>query len=387
MDSVPEISTEIKPTYRTWAEIDLSALKHNLDYAKRISGKPVICVIKANAYGHGAVECARFLEKNGAAMFAVACLDEAVTLRRSDIKLPILVLGYTPAEYVGVLAAYDIEQTMVDLSHAVELSNAAEKAGVTVKIHVTLDTGMGRFGLYAHGHVNKECISKAINDIERICGMKGIEVVGMFTHFAVADSPFRMGFTFDQYSSYMAVYDGLMSRGIRFKKCHVSNSAAILGHPDFHFDYVREGIILYGMYPDSMPCEGALRPVMTLKARVAQVRDLPKGTSISYGRTYFTKRDMQSAVITAGYADGYPRRLSNRGTIAINGRAYPQVGRVCMDVCMADVTGGDVSRDDEAILFGRGGMSVEAVSQIVGTINYELTCLVTGRVPRIYING
>ncbi len=387
MDFIHDEAVAANDTYRTWAEIDLSALKANLDYAKRISGKPVICVIKADAYGHGAVTCGRFLEKNGAAMFAVACIEEAIELREGGITLPILILGYTPACFAEQLAKYDIEQTVVDFSHAAQMSRAALLAGVTVKVHIKLDTGMGRCGLYAQGQVDKACVARAIDDAEQIYLMDGLDAVGMFTHFAVADTPSQDAYTSAQFESYKAVREGLAERGIVFKKCHVSNSAAIMEHSEVHFDYVREGIMLYGMYPDSQPRDGELRPVMTLKSRVAQIRDLPKGTSVSYGRTFMTERDMQSAVITVGYADGYPRRLSNNATITINGKAYPQVGRICMDMCMADVTGGDVKRGDEAVLFGNGGMNIEVVSQIVGTINYELTCLVTRRAHRVYING
>ena len=382
------VSIQNDPTYRTWAEIDLSALKANLDYAKRISGKPVICVIKADAYGHGAVACGKFLQENGAAMFAVACIEEALELRESGITLPILILGYTPAKFAKELSENDIEQAVVDVSHAEELNEEASKAGVTVKVHIKLDTGMGRCGLYAQGHVaGEDVVKKAIDDAEYIYRLANLDAVGMFTHFAVADTPAEDAYTEAQYKNYTAVRNGLIERGINIKKCHVSNSAAIMAHPEVHFDYVREGIMLYGMYPDSTPTEGELQPVMTLKSRVAQVRALPKGTTISYGRTFKTERDMLSAVVTVGYADGYPRRLSNQAIFTINGKEYKQVGRVCMDMCMCDVTGGDVKRGDEVVLWGKGGMNIEVVSQIVGTINYELTCDVTRRAHRIYING
>ncbi len=376
------------PTYRTWAEIDLAALKANLDYAKRLTGKPVICVIKADAYGHGAVECGRFLQDNGAAMFAVACIEEALELREHGITLPIMILGYTPAKFAAELAANDIEQTVVDVAHAEELNAEAERAGVIVKVHIKIDSGMGRCGLYAHGHIaGRQVLDKAIDDAEHIYNLPCLNAVGMFTHFAVADTPEENDYTAAQYENYTAVRNGLIARGISIEKCHVSNSAAIMDHPEVHYDYVREGVMLYGMYPDSMPHSGELKPVMTLKSRVAQVRELPKGSSISYGRTYRADHDIKSAVVTVGYADGYPRRLSNSAIFAIKGKKYRQVGRICMDMCMCDVTGSDVKRGDEVVLWGNGGMSIEEVSQIVGTINYELTCDVTRRAHRIYING
>ncbi|MBR5948359.1 MAG: alanine racemase [Clostridia bacterium] len=369
-------------TTRTWVEIDLSALKHNLNYAKRNIGRKVICVIKADAYGHGAVECGKFLEANGADMFAVAALQEAIELRENGIKLPILILGYTAPEHAAIISKLDLEQTVVDEEHAYNLNQAAKEAGVTVKVHASLDTGMSRIGIFAQAdHIS------AILAVEHICNMSNLSVVGMYTHFAAADDPAEYEFTAFQYKNYSIVYSGLAERGIRIPNCHVSNSAAILSSP-IHFDSIREGIILYGLYPNSKPVEyGVLEPVMTLKTRVTQVRPLPSGVTVGYGRTYRTESPIISAVIGAGYADGYSRRLSNNARVAINGNFYPQIGRICMDASMVNVTCGDVKQGDVATLFGKGGMSLEEVSQIVGTINYELACLVTKRTGRVYVNG
>ena len=367
-------------TARTWVEIDLKALKHNLEYAKRNIGRKVICVIKADAYGHGAVQCGRYLEKNGADMFAVAALQEALELRENGVTLPILILGYTDPVHAKIISELELEQTVVDEAHAVAINKAAKESGCVVKVHVGIDTGMSRIGVFAQAN-HKE----AVDAVERICNMSNLEVTGMYTHFAAADDPAQYEFTNFQYRNYSIVFNGLAERGIRIPNCHVSNSAAILSNP-VHFDSIREGIILYGLYPNSKPVEyGVLEPVMTLKSRVTQVRSLPAGATVGYGRTYTVENPIQSAVICAGYADGYNRRLSNHARIAINNRFYPQVGRICMDVAMANVTGGDVKVGDEAILFGKGGMSLEEVSQIVGTINYELACLVSKRVPRVYI--
>lgn len=372
----------VSETTRAWAEIDLGALKHNFEYAKKRSDRRVICVLKADAYGHGAVKCGQFLQRNGAEMFAVAALSEAVELRENGITIPILILGYTAPEYAETLSRLNIEQTVVDEAHAAALNCAAGRLGVKVMVHIALDTGMSRIGIFAQSNH-----SEAVDAAERIYHMKNLDTVGMYTHFAVADDPSQKAFTDFQYNNYLAVFNGLAAHGIRIKNCHVSNSAAILTDVK-HFDSVREGIMLYGMYPDSEPVEnGPLKPVMTLKARVSQVRNLPKGATVSYGRTYRAEEGITSAIIPAGYADGYPRRLSNMGKVFINGKAYNQIGRICMDVCMADVTGGDVRQGEEAILFGRGGMSIEDVAQIVGTINYELTCLVTERANRVYVNN
>lgn len=378
---------EIADKARSWAEIDLSALKHNFEYASKRIGRKVICVLKADAYGHGAVECGLYLQKCGAYMFAVAALTEAVAMRKSGITIPIMILGYTSPEYAEILSDFDIEQAIVDEEHAVAMNKAAAKLNKKVKVHIALDTGMSRIGIYAQKNH-----TAAADAAERIYRMSNLDVVGMFTHFAAADEPEQTEYTMFQYRNFSIVYNRLIERGIRIKNCHVSNSAAILNSP-IHFDSIRLGISLYGMYPDSKPVkDGPLKPVMSLKARVTQTRTLPQGATISYGRTFTTRRTTHTAVISAGYADGFSRRLSNKATVTINGKRYPQIGRICMDVCMADVTDGydepgGVRAGDEVTIIGDGGMSAEEAAQIVGTINYELTCLITNRVKRIYVNG
>lgn len=378
---------EIADNARSWAEIDLSALKHNFEYASKRIGRKVICVLKADAYGHGAVECGLYLQKCGAYMFAVAALTEAVAMRKSGITIPIMILGYTSPEYAEILSDFDIEQAIVDEEHAIAMNKAAAKLNKKVKVHIALDTGMSRIGIYAQKNH-----TAAADAAERIYRMSNLDVVGMFTHFAAADEPEQTEYTMFQYRNFSIVYNRLIERGIRIKNCHVSNSAAILNSP-IHFDSIRLGISLYGMYPDSKPVkDGPLKPVMSLKARVTQTRTLPQGATISYGRTFTTRRTTHTAVISAGYADGFSRRLSNKATVTINGKRYPQIGRICMDVCMADVTDGydepgGVRAGDEVTIIGDGGMSAEEAAQIVGTINYELTCLITNRVKRIYVNG
>lgn len=378
---------EIADKARSWAEIDLSALKHNFEYASKRIGRKVICVLKADAYGHGAVECGLYLQKCGAYMFAVAALTEAVAMRKSGITIPIMILGYTSPEYAEILSDFDIEQAIVDEEHAIAMNKAAAKLNKKVKVHIALDTGMSRIGIYAQKNH-----TAAADAAERIYRMSNLDVVGMFTHFAAADEPDQAEYTMFQYRNFSIVYNRLIERGIRIKNCHVSNSAAILNSP-IHFDSIRLGISLYGMYPDSKPVkDGPLKPVMSLKARVTQTRTLPQGATISYGRTFTTRRTTHTAVISAGYADGFSRRLSNKATVTINGKRYPQIGRICMDVCMADVTDGydepgGVHAGDEVTIIGDGGMSAEEAAQIVGTINYELTCLITNRVKRIYVNG
>lgn len=373
----------LSPAARTWAEIDCNALLHNFNIARR-TGKKVMCVIKADAYGHGAVRCGRFLERHGADAFAVACLQEALDLRAGGITRPVLILGHTSAEYAALLAANTITQTVVDESAANELDAAARAAGVTVDVHIKLDTGMSRAGLLAQGAENG---MQAAQAAERICRLPNLHVTGMYTHFSVADTPAEDAYTAWQLENYMRVYRYLSEKGLRPETCHTSNSACILAHPETQIDMVREGIMLYGMYPDSVPRQGELRPVMTLKTRVSQVRELPAGTTVSYGRTYRSDTPFQTAVMLAGYADGYPRRLSNNTTVTIHGKRYPQVGRICMDMCMANITGAEnIARGDEVTLIGGDSITWEEAAEKVGTINYELTCLVTARTKRIYLN-
>ena len=373
----------LSPAARTWAEIDCNALLHNFNIARR-TGKKVMCVIKADAYGHGAVRCGRFLERHGADAFAVACLQEALDLRAGGITRPVLILGHTSAEYAALLAANTITQTVVDESAANELDAAARGAGVTVDVHIKLDTGMSRAGLLAQGEENG---MEAARAAERICHLPNLHVTGMYTHFSVADTPAEDAYTAWQLENYMRVYRYLSEKGLRPETCHTSNSACILAHRETQIDMVREGIMLYGMYPDSVPRQGELRPVMTLKTRVSQVRALPAGTTVSYGRTYRSDAPFQTAVMLAGYADGYPRRLSNNTTVTIHGKRYPQVGRICMDMCMANITGAeDIARGDEVTLIGGDSITWEEAAEKVGTINYELTCLVTARTKRIYLN-
>ena len=373
----------ISSSARTWAEIDLANLLHNFNLA-RACGKKVMCVIKADAYGHGAVRCGNVLQAHGADAFAVACLAEALELREGGIEKPILILGYTAAEYAQTLAGNDIEQTLVDESHAVEMASAARAAGVRVKAHIKLDTGMSRAGIFAQGEA---AAHEAALAAERIIGLEGIAVTGMYTHFAVADTPGEDDFTAWQLNNYRVVMNDLTEKGIRPQTCHTSNSAAILYHPETQIDMVREGVMLYGMYPDSAPQEGPLKPVMTLKTRVSQVRDFPAGATVSYGRTFRGDAPFTTAVMLAGYADGYPRRLSGSTTVAINGVKYPQAGRICMDMSMALVDHNKVKRGDEVTLIGGDSITWEEAAAKVGTINYELTCLVTARAQRVYING
>lgn len=369
---------------RTWAEIDLSALLHNYNIARR-HGKKVMAVIKADAYGHGAVPCGLFLESKGADAFAVACLQEALKLREGGLKAPILVLGHSEAQYAALIAKNDITQTLVDESAAKEFSAAAKAAGVTVKAHIKLDTGMSRAGTLAQGEAYG---MEAAYAAERIIKMDNLAITGMYTHFAAADMPEEDAFTAWQFENYMRVYNYLCEKGIRPETCHTSNSACILSHPETVIDMVREGIMLYGLYPDNQPQEGELRPVMTLKSRVSQVRDFPAGATVSYGRTFKGDKPFRTAVVLAGYADGFNRHLSSNTTVTINGKRYPQIGRICMDMSMVDITGDDtIKRGDVVTVIGGDSITWEEASLKSGTISHELVCDIAQRANRIYVNG
>ena len=370
-------------TMRAWAEIDTKALIHNLELAKSLTGKRIMCVIKGDAHGHGAVECGRVLEENGVAAFAVACLTEGIALRRGGIKKPILILGWTPAKYVQKLSNYRLTQSILDEEYALELNQAANEARVIVDAHVKLDTGMSRTGIYAQSNHEEAALS-----VIRINSLLNLNITGIFTHCAAADMPEKDDYTAMQLSNYRSVLKELKRNGFTKEVVHhVGNSACIMYHPEAHFDMVRMGVMMYGIYPNGVAQpEGPLEPVLALKARVAQVKELPAGACISYGCTATTQRPSKIAAVTAGYADAYPRGLSNKGAYAvIGGVKCPQIGRICMDMCMFDVTGTDVKRGDEVILYGRGGMPMDEVARLANSINCEPLSLLTNRVKKIYL--
>lgn len=367
---------------RAWAEIDLEALVQNFHYAKAMTGKQVMCVIKGDAHGHGAIACGKVLEANGADAFGVACLEEGIALRQSGSKLPILVLGWTPAEFAGELIRYDLTQSVLDEAYAIQLSSAAE---APVRVHIKLDTGMSRTGILAQTDP-----AAAAQTILRISKLPNLDVTGIFTHFAAADMPEKDDFTAWQRMNYEAVLAELERLGFHHPVTrHVGNSAAILYHPETHFDMVRMGVMMYGLYPDGVwQPDGPLKPILSLKARVAQVKELPEGACISYGCTATTVRPTKIAVVSAGYADAYPRSLSNHGAYAvIKGIKCPQIGRVCMDLCMFDITDApvEICRGDEVILYGKGGMPMEEVARLGNTINCQPLAVLTNRVHKVYI--
>lgn len=365
-----------------WAEVDLNAIKHNIKEIRRITSPEakIMAVVKADGYGHGAYQVAQVVLDNGADRLAVAILNEALDLREKGIDVPILILGYTPEEQADLIVKKDITQTVFNFSLAKELSRAAVEQKKKAKIHIKIDTGMGRVGLLPE---------EAVAVIKEILELPNLEVEGMFTHFAVADEKDK-SYTNEQFAKFMQVVKELEQVGIRLPLYHVANSAAIIDLPQMHFNMVRPGIILYGLYPsDEVLKENiSLKPALTLKAKIAHLKTVPAGTSVSYGRKYITSKERVIATLPLGYADGYTRLLFGKGDALVHGQRAPIVGRVCMDQCMIDVTHiPDVKLGDEAVLIGSQGedcISMEEMGRKIGTINYEVACMIGKRVPRIY---
>lgn len=366
---------------RTWAEVSLKNLEHN--YRELRGRVPAACKflapVKADAYGHGAVTISRKLEELGADYLAVACLSEAVELRDAGIASPLLILGYTPPEYAPELARLKVTQAVTDINTAREMSRVLSGKG-TVKIHVKLDTGMGRLGFHPENPSFYGSMSETLK-------LPGLDAEGIFTHFAVSDVPGDR-FTMAQYDKFREIVDKLENiSGHKFEIRHCANSGAVVNYPQLAEDMIRPGIALYGLYQGDS--NGAkLRQVMELKTKIALIQERPAGESVSYGRTYFTDRRQRIAVLPIGYADGLPRILSNNMDVLVRGVRCPQVGRICMDMCMIDVTDvPDCSVGDAATVFGHDGKNfipVEELADKAGTITYEIVCGVSRRVPRIY---
>lgn len=366
-----------------WAEINLDSLAYNMKNIKKLAnGREVIGVVKADAYGHGSVEVSKVLLENGASRLAVAIITEAVELRKNNIKAPIMILGYTPLEFGETLVNNDIEQTVYDLEYAKSLSDIAINMGKKAKIHIALDTGMGRIGFLPN--------EDSLNKVLEIASLKGIEIVGIFTHFSTADEE-NKEYTYEQFSKIKNFNNMLLEKGLDIPLKHASNSGAIIDLPETYLDCVRAGIILYGYYPsDEVKKEKLpLKTVLTLKTKIVHVKKLDKDMYISYGRTFKTERDSIIATIPIGYADGYSRLLSGKAKVIVNGKFAKVVGRICMDQCMIDVTDiEDVKVGDEVILLGEENnleFNADDMAKIIGTINYDVLCMIKHRIPRVYI--
>ncbi len=371
---------------RTWAEVDLDALRHNYRLIRQtVDAKTCIyAVIKADAYGHGAVKVARTFLEEGATRFAVSNVEEAAQLRKAGIACPILLLSYTPPEEVQRLAALDITQTVVSAAHAKALNAAAQQAGVVLKVHLKVDTGMSRVGFVHQTDADRATAAKEVYDAARF---PYLEAEGIFTHFAVADEQ-DVTATKEQFARFMQTIEDVAALGVHFAVRHCCNSAGTMRFSEMHLDAVRPGIILYGLAPDSswMNDFWPLRPVMQLKTAISMIKTVPAGTPFSYGSTFTAKQEMQVATVPIGYADGYSRLMAGKAYMLVNGKQAPVIGRVCMDQCMLDVTGLDVSVGDTVTVFG-DGLPTEEYADFIGTIHYESVCAVGKRVPRVYIQN
>ena len=365
---------------RAWAEIDLSALEHN--YREIRAHLPAGCrflgIVKADAYSHGAVVISKELERLGADYLAVACLDEAVTLRSAGITMPILILGTTSAEYARELAQYDLTQTVCSLEMCRALSERLN--GLSLKVHYKIDSGMGRLGFSP---------DEAVEDVSKALQLPNLHAEGIFTHFAVSDE-YGDPFTQKQFELFTDIVAQIESHsGHHFQIRHCANSGAVINYPHMCLDMVRPGLALYGHYPAAEHGELELRPVLQFKARISAVHIHYPGETISYGRKFEVKgHPIRVAVISVGYADGLQRALSGKMQVLINGRRAQQIGRICMDMCMVEVTDVPCEVGDEVTIFGTNHgntISVDELAALADTISYELLCALSRRVPRVYL--
>ncbi len=372
---------------RTWAEVSIDALYHNLSQFQQLLRKDckLMAVVKADAYGHGACEIAKILANNGVSYFGVAFFDEAKQLRQSGINQPILILGHTPAEVMGEVVELNLTPTVYNFSMAKALSNAAQKKNTVAKAHVKIDTGMGRIGYLFNDNNNEETV-EAIADLTHL---PNLELEGIFSHLSSADEETDT-YSHIQFERFMQLIKLLEQRGIHFSLRHIVNSAGIMCYPEMHLDMVRLGISLYGLYPSNIQYKAELMPVMQLKTIITNIKKLGAGQPISYGRTYCTEREQVIATLPIGYADGYSRLLSGKARVIVGGEYADVVGKICMDQCMIDISHvNNINIEDEVTLFGnKDGLSIPIyeVAEKMGTIPYELLCVIGKRVPRIYLS-
>lgn len=374
---------------RTWAQVDLNAIKDNFFAIKKhIGSKPkIMCIVKADAYGHGAPKLSKFYEQLGADYLGVSNVEEAIQIREANVNLPILILGYTPANLACILSENNLTTTIVSKEYAEKLNSFAKQYSINLKVHIKIDTGMSRLGVMCQ---NKSQIKNAAEEIKQICSLSNLNVEGIFTHMAVADeAETGQDFTHNQHNIFINLLKTVKDAGIDIPLKHCCNSGAILNFPEFSMDMVRPGIILYGLMP-SINSKNTLnlKPAMQLKSIISHIKTIDANTSISYGRTFFTKDKTTIATIPIGYADGYNRLLSNNSYMLVNGQKAPVVGKICMDQCMIDITNiKNVKQDDIVTVFGtQQGQTISAfeLADKCSSINYETICLIGKRVPRVY---
>ena len=380
-----------KETLRqVWAEIDMSAFDHNVKQIKAQMRCPqMIGVIKANAYGHGATECAKVLKYNGVENYAVATLEEAINLREDGIEGNIVILGLTPIQCVDTVIEYDLIPGVMHYDYVKALSDEVMAQGAEpARVLFGLDTGMGRVGFRVFTDEERDY---AVEQYKKFAALPGIKVAGVITHFSTADEEQRE-YTGMQIANYKAFFEKLNAAGFDPKKI-CANSASIMVYPEIHYDACRPGIILYGLAPSGY-LKGKvldLKPVMTVKAEIVTLKTVPAGTSVSYGRKFTsTEKETKIATIGLGYADGYSRLNSGKISVLVGGIKCPVVGNICMDQCMVDVSAvPDVKLGDEVVVLGKQGdqeISADDLAAINGTINYEITCCFDLRIPKVYVN-
>lgn len=377
-------------------EVDLTAIAHNVRELRRVTdpGARLLAAVKANGYGHGAIEVAKTVLHSGGDALGVARIEEGIQLRDAGIAAPILIFGYTDPVLAEKLIASDLAQSVWSLEMAKQLSRAAGLAGKNIRIHLKVDTGMGRLGLLPESSrvvsPDTAATDDSVAEIAAIARLSGLELEGVFTHFPTADSADKVDAK-SQFDRFQYFIDLLGRAGIEIPLRHAANSAAIIDMPDTHLDMVRAGISIYGLYPSDEVNQHrvALRPAMTLKTRIVQIKRVPEGFRVSYGSTYETEKPTRIATVSVGYADGLNRRLSSRGSMLVGGNRVPIVGRVCMDLTMLDVGEiPDIAIGDEAVVFGRqadAAITVDEVASLLDTINYEIVSTVSDRVPRVYL--
>ena len=380
----------------TWAEIDLNAYAHNITELKRITrnGARLMAVVKANGYGHGAIEVARKALENGAQYLGVARINEAVQLRTAGLDAPILIFGYTPPDLAETLIRYDLTQTVYSIAAANTLSAIAGRQGKKIKVHIKVDSGMGRLGLLLKeptaGNPGDRPTTDPVQQALAISRLSGLTVEGTLTHFATADSTDK-SYANRQLEKFLDFVDRLRREGLEPPIKHAANSGALIDLPESHLDMVRPGIATYGLYPSGEVNKNKvdLKPVMTLKSRIIHLKKVPAGFNISYGITYQTNKSTTIATVPIGYADGFNRLLSNRGHMLVHGQRVPIVGRVCMDLTMLDVGNvPDVAIEDDVVVFGQHqneSVTADEMASTLNTINYEIVSTITARVPRIYV--
>ena len=368
-----------------WVEINLNNLDFNIKNIKaKIGDREMIGVIKADAYGHGSVKVAEVLRANGCKTFAVATLHEAVTLREAGAKEEIIILGLTPDMYASTIVDYDITPVVCNSENAAAFDAAAKAAGKTIKGLLAVDTGMGRIGYLA------DETDYAIEDVKKIQALDNFKIKGMFSHMSTADAADKT-YSHQQEEKYNKFYEALTAAGIDIPFRTLANSASIMELPSVHFDACRPGIILYGCYPsDEVDVNQlAIKPVMSVKANIVHLKDVPENFSVGYGRKFISERPSKIATLALGYADGYPRPYSPFGKVLVNGCVAALAGNICMDQCMVDVTDvPDVKVGDEVIIMGTDGKNTilaDDIAKATGTINYEIVCAFGQRLPKVYV--